>query len=155
MENDFIQDIKKNNFLSSNIYPEFNNIFNLYYSKYKENINSINSKKYLFYFLNIVYCLLVFYILIGWMSPYQLLVYYIIFSTIFLIIFENKYNYSPLQLIVKYFFNKNFEMIPISYHIFKKTIIIFILISFIGLIKKEYSVFSFLSKIITNLSKYH
>ena len=132
-----------------------NNIITLFYNKYKDNINSINSKKYIFYIINIIYCLFLFYILIGWISPYKLLVYYIMISTVFLIIFENKNNHSPLQILIKYIFNKNINIFPISYSLFKKTILIFILISFIGLIKKEYSVFSLLSNLISTLSKYH
>jgi len=156
IENDFIQDIKNKNIINTNDYPNIDDILSLYINRYNNIINSFgDTSKYLIYILNIIYLILIIYIFIGWASPYNLLLYHIIISILFLILFENKHNSSPFSIILKFLFNKDVNLLPFNYTLFKNIILLLVIISFIGLLNKDYTFFLFLKKIITNLSIYN
>ena len=155
IENEFIQDIKNKNIVKINSYPNIDEIITLYFERYKNILNSFNIHKYFIYFLNIIYFFIIIYIFIGWASPYNLLLYHIIVSILFLILFENKKKSSPFRIILELIYKKDINLLPFNYILLKKIILLLVLISFIGLLNKKYTFFLFLKNIITILSKYN
>ena len=155
IENEFIQDIKIKNIIKINNYPNFDDIISLYFNRYNKIIDSFDMHKYLILFFNIIYILILIYIFIGWASPYNLLLYHIIISVLFLILFENKENSSPFKTLLKLLYNKDIDLLPFNYKIFKNIILVFVFISFMGLLNKKYIFFVVLQNIITKLSKFN
>ena len=146
MNNDFVKKLKKNKYIKNKkTYPNIDKLLKLYYNKFINDLDKFNYFKIFVIILIFIYIIFIFYILLGWFSPPQFLLYHILVCITVLIIYENN-NISILNIILKLLFNKTIDILPINYEFIKSIVIYIIIISFIGIINTKYTAFELIKK---------
>ena len=154
-ENMFIKDLKSSNILKKNKYPNLDYLLELYLNNFTKQLENFNSFSIIIVILIILYFILLIYLLTGWLSPNNILVYHIVSSIIFLILFENENNFNPLNLLLDNIFNKTIYLFSISYETLKNIILVLTFVSFIQLLEPKLSLFSMIKKLILYLDKFN